>query len=195
MWGGTVLSSIFLMIRVAARWKHFHRLYVDDALVALAWLMVLTTTSLWQVQAEHLYQLISVITGKLIPPPSIKEDTEHYLKAVVGVYMLFYSTLWTVKLAFLLFFRRLSENVAGQQKLWWGVTAFTVATYIVCIGTLEYKCLTNSFEYVSQKCTAPSVIKYELDTLKVNTAFDVLTDYLSAIQTVPIAAIRIIDVY
>lgn len=104
-----------------------------------------------------MYRGILATSGQVFPPPPSSEaDVELFLWGFVAVINLFYSNLWTIKLSFLIFFRKLGQNVIGQKALWWGVSAFTAASYLVCIGNLEYNCLVHPFVQIASKC--PSII-------------------------------------
>ena len=121
-------------------------------MVLLAWLMLLTTTVIWDVNKDALYENMAVSAGQLYPPPEdFPQNMERYLHASVAVIIFFYSGLWSVKISFLLFFRRLGQNVKGQRYLWWAVLAVTLATYFCCVGTINYKCQASSFEYLQSE--------------------------------------------
>ena len=173
------ISGLFLIVRLIARATHFKRLYLDDALVTAAWLFTLAVAIDWQVVARYMYQFFAVSAGETLPPPTFFTDTETYLTNSVVAVFFFYTSLWAVKLAFLSFFRRLSQNVSGQRILWWSVAIFTAASYFVCIGTIEYKCLANSMTYIIQHCSTPAAVNFQRVTLKANCALDVVTDYMS----------------
>ena len=148
-WGGVALAGLFFIGRIYARVVAFRRLYSDDVLVLMALLMFLSSTIIWQIYKEHLYENLDVSSGLLFPPPkSFPSDTEAYLKASVAVIIFFYSSLWFVKFSFLVFFRRLGHRVRGQNILFWVVTGITAASWLASLGTLEYPCLTGSFEYI-----------------------------------------------
>ncbi|KAL9002679.1 MAG: hypothetical protein Q9188_004405 [Gyalolechia gomerana] len=181
IWSGVVISLLCLLVRLYARWRSFKRLWFDDAFVIFAWLMALFTAIDWQIVARYMYQFISITSGQLWPPPaSFVKDTENYYKGSVVVLVFFYTSLWAVKFSFLLFFRRLGHNVTGWHKVfWWSVFGFTVATYLVCIGDIQYSCLAVPLPKLFQHCSTDGAIHYQLVTLKFNCAVDVLTDYMS----------------
>jgi len=87
-------------------------------------------------------------------------------------------------MAFLLFFRRLGENVSGQRLHWWCAFAYTAATYFVGIGTIYYGCLAPSFTEIAVKCSTPASKRFDHDTLISNLVIDITSDLL--ILTIPI---------
>ncbi|KAI4132828.1 MAG: hypothetical protein LQ338_000532 [Usnochroma carphineum] len=122
---------------------------VDDGLVLFSWIALLLNASLWQVCKDALYENIAVYVGHIYPPPlDYERRSEGYLRKSVAVIVFFYTGLWSIKLAFLLFFKRLGRDVRHQNKIWWVVLSITVATYVICLGTIEYSCLASSFSYV-----------------------------------------------
>ena len=148
-WGGVALAWIFFVTRAAGRIKAFRRLYADDAMVLIACLLLMTNAWIWQMSKDDLYEVIAVASGQLYPPPSdFSTNTRAYLRRSVAVIAFFYSGLWAVKLSFMLFFRRLAQNVTGQKGLWWTILVIVVATWLACLGTIHYCCLAGSFEYI-----------------------------------------------
>ena len=148
VWGGVALGVLFFAFRILVRFKVFGRLHADDALVLLAWTLLLTNTILWQTGKDALYVNIAVSSGQLFPPPAnFMVRSEQYLQKSVAVIVFFYTGLWSIKLSFLIFFKRLGHNVKNQDKIWWTVLAITTASYFACIGTIDYRCLASSFTY------------------------------------------------
>lgn len=153
---------------------------MDDALVIFAWLLALLTAIDWQVVAEFMFHFMDITSGRLWPPPAtFVNDTERYYKGSVVVNVMFYTSLWAVKFSFLLFFKRLGQNVAGQKVLWWCVFGFTVVTYLLCIGDIQYSCLAAPLAKIEIRCSTDSAVHYQRVTLALNCAVDVVTDYLS----------------
>ena len=155
-WGGVALAWMFFIFRIAARIKVFRRIYADDVMVLIACLFLLTNTLIWQTSKGDLYLTIAVASGQLYPPPpDTAERAQTYLQRSVAVIALFYSGLWAIKLSFMLFFRRLGHNVSNQKVLWWTILFFVVATWLACLGTIQYHCLTGSFEYIESIYAEP----------------------------------------
>ncbi|KAH8649751.1 hypothetical protein BGZ60DRAFT_551169 [Tricladium varicosporioides] len=185
VWGGLVVATFFVIFRAWARYRTFGRYFMDDAFVLLALILFLASAIIWQCTSKYMYQALYLASGLSsdISTNFVKE-TETYLRAQIGIIFLFTSGLWSIKIAFLLFFRRLGENVSGQMLHWWSVFVFTIVTYIVGIGTIQYNCLAPSFIQIVTKCSGPEAKYFEHATLATNLAMDVSTDLL--ILSIPI---------
>ena len=199
-WAGVILGLLFLVLRLLVRIKVFGRLHADDALVFFAWLLLLISTVLWQTSLDDLYHPIEVSSGRLYPPPAdFAHQKEQYLRKTLAVVFFYYTGLWSIKLAFLIFFKRLGHNVKNQNVVWWIVFVITVASFSACVGTMDFRCLTSSFEYIRSKEHDTLMISVAADTfsahcantnrvvkvykaeLRANMAMDVATDILSLI--------------
>jgi hypothetical protein len=166
-------------LRTFSRIKIFKRLWVEDGFVIFALILVIANAILWQVHAQQMFDLMAVSAGIQAPNADFVSRSEAYSKTSVAVIAFFYSTLWSIKMAFLLFFRRLGENVTRQKYIWWPVCIFTVATYFACIGTIQYNCLVVPLQVIMEKCTQDSAVNFQRTTLKLNCAWDVISDFLS----------------
>ena len=138
------MSFCFFAFRVCVRLRTFHRLFIDDAFVLLAWLLLVTYAALWQWMESSLYLSIAVASGQ-VPlqrlPPNFTTEAEKFLHATFVSYSFFYTSLWSVKVSFLLFFRKFGNHIRSQRIIWWCVAAFTMASYFVCFGLMSTKCL------------------------------------------------------
>lgn len=153
VWSGLIITLFFFAFRIYVRVKSFQRIYIDDALVLLAWLMMLATSIICQTLSGAMYRSFRSFSGEVSPPlPNFVIDVQNFLRGSAVVIMLFYSTLCAVKLSFLIFFRRLVQGVARQKQLWWCVLAITIGSYFVCIGTIEYNCLFPSYIKIASEC-------------------------------------------
>ena len=94
--------------------------------------MNLANAALWQKTANELYAVIAVDNVQRSLPP---------LHSIFTSYLLYYTALWSIKLSFLLFFRKLGIDIRRQRIFWYCVLGYTVASYIICLGTIDYKCL------------------------------------------------------
>ncbi len=51
-------------------------------------------------------------------------------------------------MSFLIFFKRLGQNVRHQGLVWWTVLIITAASYFACLGDIDHKCLASPFSYI-----------------------------------------------
>lgn len=123
-------------------------------MLLVACLFLMTNTLIWQMSKDDMYEVIAVESGQLYPPPSdLPNHAQAYLLRSVAVIAFLYPGLWAIKLSFMLFFRRLGQNVSGQNTLWWTILVIVIATWLACLGTIQYGCLAASFEHISSTDT------------------------------------------
>ncbi|KAI9664062.1 MAG: hypothetical protein M1821_007553 [Bathelium mastoideum] len=183
LWAGCATSLLFVLVRVFIRIHSFRVIYADDFLVIAAWGMFLATAILWSIEAPTLYLQYGIQSGR-IPLTSpldelnfVKKDTS-FLRTIVPFNWLYYTSLWTVKLSFLMFFRRLGSRVRGQQIWWWVVLVIVVATWIACVADIQYNCALSSYEWIIENCAALKEVHYGNRTFYANCVADVVSDIL-----------------
>lgn len=116
-----------------------------------AWGLHLATAILWQFKVSALYEYYATRSGKHPPRPGQDKSDHDLLRSIVAVRQLFYTCLWTVKLSFLVFFRRLGYKVRTHKIWWWFVLIVTIGTYIGYLAYSNYKCTLSSYEYIMGK--------------------------------------------
>lgn len=143
------VSLLFLAFRLYVRLRVFRRVFDDDILVILAWLVLLATVIIWPVRntLELIYVSYRVAFGGLPPPAYYLENFTSWLHFLFAETFLNICGLWFVKLSFLAFFRRLSYHVSGQKTWWWAVLIATVAGWAISIGVIYYPCALATLEY------------------------------------------------
>ena len=142
------MSLCFVLFRSFVKIKSFRKLFSDDFLVIAAWIMLLAFAVLWQVMAPTLYEQYAVESGQKLPDLGFISRDTHFLRSITPFTIFFYSCLWTVKLSFLLFFRRLGGRVRGQRIWWWCILVVTVLTWVSCIATFHYRCSLDLYESI-----------------------------------------------
>ena len=138
------------------RLRVFRRLYDDDALLVLAWLILLTTAVLWLVNRtlKLVYVGYKIVDGDVAPPAYFLQHLRSWNHILLAETYLNLCGLWCVKFSFLAFFRRLGYHVKGQKLMWWTVSLFTVAGLIVSVIMLLFPC--GSHRSRRSKCIATS---------------------------------------
>lgn len=148
-WSSTALSLLFLAFRLAVRFHSSRRLQSDDWLVIVAWLMLLAFTIAWQIKIYFLFWMEDVFIGKTPPTDAFYHHQASFLPFVVIWNYLFYSSLWAVKLSFLIFFRRLDSKVIKFHRIWWWVVLFlTIVAWIGCVADIDYGCTIGDTEFI-----------------------------------------------
>ncbi len=157
-WTCTTVALAFLVFRIFVRIKSFKRMYADDFLVISAWAMILASSIIWQTQKHALYAQYAPTTESLTPHFISQQRTVLRLELVI--FLMYHCSLWCVKLSVLLFFRRLQQgqSIRKQKIWWWCVLSFTIATWVISIGLVQYQCLVRSFEWIARKCNSSLAI-------------------------------------
>ena len=164
----------------------------------MAWLMTFADVLIWQKLQKQLYLSISFsLDHTSLPLADILKKVEMCLHGLFSNNILFYSSVWSIKLSFLLFFRTLGSKIRRQRLIWWSVLAFTIASYGVCIVLLDFRCMVgrNGIDLCNfikpfrrwraytliwpVKCTGHHHRVYEYSILRLTTSLDVITDALS----------------
>lgn len=136
------------MFRVFIRIKVFRKLWVDDALVIFAWLLLVLTAILWRTQVEALYTQFKLISQAILPTPEIEHQQTVYFRSLAAMAIAFYTCLFAVKLSFLFFFRRLGAKVPSQCTWWWVVLVINTAAWITLIGSIGWRCMLKPLGYI-----------------------------------------------
>lgn len=152
LWGGLTISIACFALRIFVRIKSFKRLYADDGLVFFALLSLFVTVIIWQYAKEGLYTQLKVLAGLEESPADMTQRVEQYLRLTGIILVLFYTSLWAVKLSFLMLFKRMGRNVKNQKIIWWSVAVFVVLGYAASVGTVDWKCLFSSFTVIVGQC-------------------------------------------
>lgn len=126
-----------------------------------------------------MYYVLNVRSGLQLPGRELFPDLRIFLDVQLFNHLAFYTILILVKLAFLFFFKRLGANVQNQKYIWWPVLGFSLATYFISVGNIQYKCYTSSLDFVLTFCPGKENNNFIMDTMKANMALDVVSDFMS----------------
>ena len=165
------MSFLFVFFRGYLRWKAFRKFFADDALVLLAWLLLFITAIIWQKRVYIIYYVWNISDGAIFPPPAdIFEKVDLEVHQGLAVTILNFVSLWCIKFAFLLLFKKLGRNVKGQDILWWSVLLFTVATLAISIGVQAYGCVFGNIKEISGERKFLSKLKVLMSSSKMRPA-------------------------
>ncbi|KAI0018949.1 hypothetical protein F4780DRAFT_749400 [Xylariomycetidae sp. FL0641] len=173
MWSGTAFSIIVVIARLIIRRKLFRQFKTDDFLVISALVFYLASTLTWTILINNLY---ITLNSNPVDPIALLNTFGPALHGNLASYICSWSCLWSIKLSFMSFFHGLGRQVRSQRILWWCVLVFIIASYIVCIGLLDYGCLTANGIEILKKCASQWTIDYEYANTRVFTTLDIVTD-------------------
>ena len=81
------------MFRVYVRIKTFKRLYYDDLMIVIVWLLYLSIVIIWQLNKDDLYEIMAVSNDQLFPfSTSFLKSIEKYLRDVLVANIFFQSS-------------------------------------------------------------------------------------------------------
>ncbi|KAI0382676.1 hypothetical protein F5Y04DRAFT_287721 [Hypomontagnella monticulosa] len=178
LWAGVAIATIFLAGRLYARFRGPRRLHLDDVCILFAYVLILITAALWQYAAVDMYYILNVNAGVAPLEADFEARTRRWLVISFVVEIFFYTILILFKLSMLFFFKRLGTNINWFNYMWWPILFFSLSTYFVSIGDVEYRCLFNDLETITVFCNSPAGTSFLRTTLNVNCALDVISDFL-----------------
>ncbi|KAF2464158.1 uncharacterized protein BDR25DRAFT_272125 [Lindgomyces ingoldianus] len=178
LWAGVAISLVFVAVRLWIRIRVFRRLQLDDPFVIAAWLLSVANAAIWTAISREIYFDSDLANSRLEQiPPDFIQRLERLIRGNLSAYLLAYASLWSIKISFIVFFRNFGEKLRNQRIAWYAVLGFCLASFAVCIGTVDYRCLTSKGMKMISVCREPRTTTFEFVTLRLTTALDVLTDF------------------
>lgn len=145
----------------------------------IAYILLLVTAGLWQWAAKDMYYVLNANAGLVQIGPDFTKRMHRFLVVSFIVEIFFYTILIMFKLSLLFFFKRLGSNADRFNYFWWPTLVFSICTYLVAIGDVDYNCIFGSLERIEVSCNSHAGTYFLKVTLDVNCALDVLSDFLS----------------
>ena len=131
--------------------------FTEDALLLFAVICLCASTGLAYAGLQNLYDALQIVLhagrggllfevfGKI--PEVAKEENASAT--------LWWFVIFSVKMAYLFFFRRLLSRVKHLMRWWWFVVGFTVPAGFVCIAVAWLTCPYSSIEKVLSRIAPP----------------------------------------
>ncbi|PVI00359.1 hypothetical protein DM02DRAFT_655563 [Periconia macrospinosa] len=173
----TVTTVPFVCMRMFARFKKFGRLAVDDYLILLAFCCLIGDLAIQQ----HMWNL-----GLGDLSQATQEDFKGIMKMIVPGSILYVSSLWAVKFALVIFYKRLAAVGSRLSMIYNVALGGLAATYLVIFFDILFQC----YPYDKRWSTDP---KYQCDpkAAKINywitIFFNIFSDAI--IMILPIAMV------
>ncbi|KAL8711637.1 MAG: hypothetical protein Q9220_004047 [cf. Caloplaca sp. 1 TL-2023] len=105
IWLVVAIAVLFSFSRFAIRLYALHKLLWDDIAVALAVLLLLIQAIMYHFVLPIIFELDRIATGQEMFTPAFLPRATEYLKLQFALIVIFWTMLWTVKVAFLIFYR------------------------------------------------------------------------------------------
>ena len=105
---------------------------------------------MYQLIIPTMFEIDSIIKGAA-PGPGFMERATFFLKLQFAIIVLFWTTLWAVKFAFLFFYRQILKGLPDQMRWWQALVFFTGLTYLSAWVTQLLSCQPISHYFVLGK--------------------------------------------
>ena len=134
------LAIMFAAARTFVRVKKFRRLHADDYFVFLAVLCLITSTGILYVNVPYIYLQLNVEAHVEAPPADFVQQLLYDERLQNAATVLVLTALFSVKWAFLFFFRCLIGHTNWLITWWWTVLAVLVPGTVFGIFTNIFAC-------------------------------------------------------
>ncbi|KAF2662367.1 hypothetical protein K491DRAFT_709738 [Lophiostoma macrostomum CBS 122681] len=162
-WTITSITTISLLARLYIRYHRFKRLCWDDFFVIFGW-------------------ALSVPLAAQVTVSTLETTSEHGGHSAiftnrVMTQALFYTCLWSIKISFLIFFKRIGSTKLRGSKIYWRVVlGFTILSYGAVWATDPYGCFIE--KGVDACATDPEVNKFLPTAFSIACTLDIVSDVL-----------------
>lgn len=113
------------------------------------------------------------------PPLNWPALLKTYRKVLLVYVVASYTSLWLVKIGFLIFFKQLgTHQLRSLTTLWRTVLVITILSYFACFAAIPYTCMSGDLAVtVAAGCETSG--NGSTVAIAVGCALDILTDFLS----------------
>lgn len=178
--------------------KSFH---LEDTFSFLSWLLMIAATICATLQAPLSYRFTSILIGETPMPPEtdIEYMTIELRRWNVASQMLFWTSLYCVKISFMFFYRNVMGNSRMYRRVWLVALIYIICCYAISLMGVFGQCgdVRNLWTYGSchlarssfltrlsmlNRCTAqcntPYVAAFQAKALWVVYAFHISSDFV-----------------
>lgn len=170
--------------RTSTRFYRFRKITIDDIFLVLAVLFFAASTVVIHISKPLIYHLSYLNLGLLIPIGNFNPIALRYsiLDNLATIFV--WSSLFSVKISFLLFFKQLIERVRHIQIWWWIVFSLVCAAAPVNMFMGFFICPNFTLE-LSEACPTASIVSNTITYLYTSCILDILTDLI--VLSIPVA--------
>lgn len=130
-----------------------------------------------------MYYVLNLQAGLVLPEADFPIRLMRELKVSFMSQIFFYTALFCIKLALIIFFGRLGSNVRGQKYVRWPALILSAACYLASVGDMGFHCLINSdIMYLSTYCVSYEFSTKMSNAVKANCVLDIVSDIASKLH-------------
>lgn len=195
MWLVVAIATLFAFLRFIIRLYALRKLLEDDVAVIVALLLLLSLAIMYRYATPIMFELDRIAKGNEMLTPDFLPRAAVFLKLQFAIIVLFWTTIWVVKISFLIFYRTLFTGLPEHMLGWWIASGFTAVAYLLCwafqlgscvpishyfiLGQYDVSCSFSGLTDASGACETPRDIHYSNANLYVAAAVDVASDLMS----------------
>ena len=166
----------------------------SDTFVYLALAALVSMAIVYSVVMGDIFEVDRVTAGHEKPAPGFLQRGNFFLRCQFALICLFWTSVWSVKVSILLFYKTLFNKLRSFQICWWLVLGFVVVTYLACWGTQLASCwpiptyfnlgrsqysMQTFFLTSAGSCDSRADTDRSNNSLYVTAAIDIFSDFLS----------------
>lgn len=140
IWLSVALAIVFVVLRTFIRLHVSKQISTDDVCIYIALAILISMAVLYNLVAPTMFWLDRVNSGQEKPTPDLLAPSDFYLRCQFAIILLFWTTLWLVKLSILMFYKSMFNRLPLQITFWWVVVGFVALAYIGCWVTQLLSC-------------------------------------------------------
>ncbi|PSR88607.1 hypothetical protein BD289DRAFT_481998 [Coniella lustricola] len=172
------LCIIAFIIRAAIRIVCLGRLVVEDYCMVFALSLFVAVSAVLLVYMDDIYTLYRIERDLAAVSADFLDVMSGALRADGLTIILSTVGIWTVKLNFLIFFRRLARQVRSYTAVWISALVFILACGAASLSLMPFQCTFADVPYVIEHCTSDAAIGYESAATKAGVALDIVSDFV-----------------
>ncbi|KAL2265999.1 hypothetical protein VTJ83DRAFT_5351 [Remersonia thermophila] len=178
IWVLYVVTTTFVVLRLAVRFRQNGKFLYDDCWIIFAWLAYTTNDILQTIQLPYLWYITYLKAGRIVSGTETVYMLMQLTRWQFPIIKLFWTILWSVKASFLAVFYRFVKPFPILRRLWWAVAAFALLAYIGCWLASSLTCSPPSDYFKPGKCNSP----HELWMQKLNVVYSTTVDISSDVM-------------
>ena len=197
------IAIIAAIARTSIQVQQYRRLRLDDYTLIFGCITFIAASVLLYISLDAVYWITGVTTDpsdpavlRFITAPNFAEELSHHQRIVFAYLTLTITTIFAMKLTFIIFFRPMVDKLPYMIMYWKGLLIFTLVSYIFTMLSNYIECphfgfsacgcsclWTVSWKYMLIRCTVSCTVGVGFQrTLGISaavTGLDILTDLMS----------------